>query len=103
MDLPGMGGWNLDWEEEIAKIQRERQQEHNKNLAKKEIIFVKDDKVHIEVKYFTELTRQMRHKANVIVSTFPQEKGYCLISSKGYLQLQKFIPLPPWAELNIQR
>ncbi len=100
--LPGIGGWDTDWEKEIAEVYRKKQKEYNKNLAKQDIIFVKADKVHIKAKYFEELAKQMKHKVSIAISTFPKEDEYYVVSSKGYLHLQKYIPLPPWEELKIR-
>jgi hypothetical protein len=96
-----MGSW--EWAEEIAAIHSQRQKEYNADLAKKNTIYTKDGKVYIEAVYFEELAKQMKPRVSIIASSFPRTETHYYITQVGYERLIKYLPLPPWKDLKIQK
>lgn len=99
--LPGMGLGDWDWDAEIAEARRNKQQAALDKVAVDLKVFGKKDMVFLEDKYFAELCKQFKHRVNVVMSTFPHEDGFYKITPKGYLHLQKYLPLPAWEKIKM--
>ena len=111
MKLPG---WNWDWDVEIEDAHRARREKEkivgllgsheaqvpSSQPKKSASLYVKGDRLYIEARYFRELAKQMRHRVNIMVDTFPLVDGHYGISSSGYQVLQKYLPLPTWEDLT---
>jgi hypothetical protein len=97
--LPGMCDW--DWDAEIAEAHRVKQRAEFDKVSRDNKIFVKKKTVFLEEKYFAALCNQLKHRVSVVLSSFPYENGFFKVTSTGYLNLQKYLPLPPWENLKI--
>lgn len=97
----GIGSW--EWEKEINAIHRQKKKEYDADLAKKNTVYSKDGKAYIEAVYFEELAKQMKHRVSIAVSSFPRTETHYYITQLGYERLLKYLPLPLWKDLKIQK